>query len=233
VDDTRGGRPRDAYLSTVDSGPCLPALLLLVGEVDLVFCVVVARWTAYDSNAALAGHHLDIAAALHRLLNALRRDAFLEQLVRDAVELVLLAEARHIKQLLLAATVPVHFRLHLVADRAAIDDWGSVWRPTSHLILNLLHIKAVFVADLLVESRRRGAIARIMFDDGLLGATSYCFTTSTALLLVVGILLSPIGNRLSRATCVVLRGRQVHLILLGATRLDHTGRLPDNLLVGH
>ena len=75
-------------MSAVDSDARLPALLLLVREVNLVFCVVIARRPAHDSNAALAGHHLHVAAALHRLLNALRRDALLQELVRDAVELV-------------------------------------------------------------------------------------------------------------------------------------------------
>lgn len=122
--------------------------------------------------------------------------------------------------------MPVRLSLHLVADGAAVHHWGPVSRPARHLILYLLHVEAVFVADLLVQGGGRRASAR-NFDRSALGAL---LLVSGALL--VRVLRSPIGHRLSRAARVVLRGRQVHLVLLGTAGLDHTGWLPDNLLVG-
>ena len=45
--------------------------------------------------------------------------------------------------------MPVRLSLDFVGDRASVDSWGSMLRPSSHL-LNLLDLEAVFVADLLV-----------------------------------------------------------------------------------
>ena len=61
------------------------------------------------------------SAALHCLLNPLRRDAFLDDLVVDAVELVLLLAADRVVEDLLASLMPIglclHLELHIVHGR--------------------------------------------------------------------------------------------------------------------
>ena len=75
VDNSVGGNSR-SYSSTFNGGASLSPPLLLLREVIGVFIVVASRPTNH-SDSSLARHHLGIAAALHSLLNTLRRDAFL------------------------------------------------------------------------------------------------------------------------------------------------------------
>ena len=74
-------------------------------------------------------------------------------MVRYTIQLILLAKIGDIEELLLAATVPIRLCLHFVADGAAINHRRAVRvviDATSSLIFDLLHIEAVFVADLLI-----------------------------------------------------------------------------------
>lgn len=59
--------------------------------------------------------------------------------------------------------MPIRLRLDFVGDGTAIDDRGSVRvATTSRLILYLLHIEAVFIADLFVQRGGRGPITRVL-----------------------------------------------------------------------
>jgi len=76
---------------------------------------------------------------------------------------------------------------------------------TSRLILYLLHIKAVFIANLFIQRGRRGAIPRVLKHllIGLFIASSLLLVTACNSILSV--LLSPIGDRIVCARSVVLR----------------------------
>ena len=115
VEDAVRGLP----LGRVRGAFAVPAL---VREVNSVFSVV--RVGGPDRQQAfLTGNHLGVAPPLHSMLDPLRRDTLLEELVGDAVELVGLAEVGNVKQLLLTAPVPVSLRLHFVREGAAVDYW--------------------------------------------------------------------------------------------------------------
>jgi len=90
---------------------------------------------------------LSVATPFHSLLDSLGRDAFLEKLVGDAVELVGLTHCRHFEQLLLTASVPVSLRLHLVGGHSPIESRGPVFVPLAHRV-HFLHLEAIFVANL-------------------------------------------------------------------------------------
>ena len=70
-----------------------------------------------------------------------------------------LAHIRYFKELLLTAPMPIRLRLDFIGNGTTIDDRGSVCVATaSRLIFYLLHIEAVFIADLFVQRGGRGAI---------------------------------------------------------------------------
>ena len=62
--------------------------------------------------------------------------------------------------------MPICLSFDFVRDGATIYDRGTMWISNSAssccLIFNLLHIKAIFVADLLVQRGRRRAIANVL-----------------------------------------------------------------------
>ena len=70
-----------------------------------------------------------IRPSLHGLMNPLGRNAFLYQLIADAIKLVIGSTRTtrhsmptHIKELLLTAPVPVGLSLDLVGDVVAVDN---------------------------------------------------------------------------------------------------------------
>ena len=92
-------------------------------------------------------------------------------------------------------------------------------------MLDLLNLEAVFIADLLIEGSWRGSVSDALGS----GIRRTCLIGCSSLAVFATIC----DMGLVSATCVVLRWRQVHLVLVRSTWLDHTRRLSDNLLVGH
>ena len=60
----------------------------LVRKIDLRLCSLMARLTANHSDATLTRQNLRITPTLHCLLDPLRRDAFVHELIADAIELI-------------------------------------------------------------------------------------------------------------------------------------------------
>ena len=119
--------------------------------------------------------------------------------------------------------MPISLRLDLVGY--APDYRGSLWLHPNHLMLDLLNLEAVFVADLLVEGSRRGPVS------DALGCSIRCACLAGCSRLPVFAAVRDV--RLVCAARVVLRWRQVHLVLVRSPWLDHTRWLSDDLLVGH
>ena len=90
----------------------------LVRKIDLLLRGLLAGLTANYSYSALARQNLRITTALHCLLDPLRRNALLHELIANAVQLIV-ALAIDFDQLL-AAPVPVRFGLDLVVEDTPI-----------------------------------------------------------------------------------------------------------------
>lgn len=125
--------------------------------------------------------------------------------------------------------MPVRFGLDLVVKGTTIKNWGAlVCRRDTTLMVHIefMHLQAVVATDILAEGRWRRSMSLVHLD-----ATT---STRTSINILRLILICAINyNGLTIATCVVLRWRHVHLVLVLATRLNHAGRLPDNLLIRH
>lgn len=82
----------------------------------------------------------------------MRRDTFLHELVAYAIQLVGVAQTIDLYQLL-AAPVPVRLGLHLIGEGAAFEAWRAMINNTALMVgVEVLHLQAVVVADLLAES---------------------------------------------------------------------------------
>jgi len=144
-------------------------LLPPVRLVDVVELLVLVRLSrrpsdhSDHSDPTLARQDLRVAPALHRLLDPLRRNAFLHHLVRYAVKLVRVAQAVDLDQLL-APAVPVRLRLHLVGEGAAVDAWRAVLPAQSLVPMEVLHLKTVVIADLFAKGCGRRSL-RLAYCD--------------------------------------------------------------------
>jgi len=190
----------------------------LVCEAHLFLYVVSAR----------NGHtpiKVRVAASLPRVLDPLRRNTFLQKLVRHAVKVIgLLALMRYFEHLL-AASVPVRLSFNFLGHHAGVQALGTVSGSATLDKQPVLHFEAVFVVKLLakVGGRRHLACLRdgdvvalglgLLHHDVLGGATHH-------------------ARQLRRPASVVLTRREVHLIQLRSAGLDHTRLLPHDLLVG-
>ena len=123
--------------------------------------------------------------------------------------------------------MPVSLSLDLVGDAPSAACFET-WRARLHavdLIVELLHLQTVILICLLAKGRRRATLC----------ADAFLCETHKATFAILHHLCVFSGSTDSTSTItarVVLGRRQVHLILVGSSRLDHTRWLPNDLLVG-
>lgn len=106
--------------------------------------------------------------------------------------LVLLAHARSVDQLLLAASVPVSFSFYLVLH-GATHPWGSLLVAPNHLVVHLLNVETTLVANLLTNRGRRRSVStlsvwvRVAYEfvllDGLVFLERHGVCSSTSVIL--------------------------------------------------
>ena len=128
--------------------------------------------------------------------------------------------------MLLATSMPIGLSLDLVGDASSAACFET-WRARLHtvdLVVKLLHLEAVILVCFFAKGRRRATLCAYAF-------LCKTYEATFAILHHLCVFRSSTHSASAITARVVLGRSQVHLILVGPSRLDHTRRLPYDLLV--